>query len=436
MKVSDLKKDELITDWLKSRRAAHNTQRGYLMSMQFYTDFTGMTPTELLEEAEAEAEACVLVRKRKIKSRLINFREFLEAREVAPMTVKSRMNAVRSFYKSFDIPVPELPKSEQRAQSLPQHRAIPTKEDIREVLTICDPLERAILLVGASSGLAVNEITKLRVKDFMEGYDEETGITTLQLRREKTNYDFITFLTPEASKAVLNYLNYRNRKVKTNQQKRAEQLKKQRVILKKDGKPAEEGYLFICRNVPDKYLKTKDESLRRLNEKTVMNRYRRISEDAQKNTEKGNWNIIRSHNLRKWFNSRLLNAGAELFFVDFLMGHKIDSVREAYYRADPESLREIYRKYIPYLTIQKEVDISESPEYMRIKQENQILQAETVRHIVERSELQELRAEMEKIKEKEKRECNIEDEFKDYIQNNPEMIELLIKKIKDEIIKV
>jgi hypothetical protein len=81
------------------------------------------------------------------------------------------------------------------------------------------------------------------------------------------------------------------------------------------------------------------------------------------------------------------------------MGHKIDSVREAYYRADPESLREIYKKYIPYLTIQKEADISESPEYLQIKQENQILQAETARHVVERSELQELREELEKMKD-------------------------------------
>jgi len=54
---------------------------------------------------------------------------------------------------------------------------------------------------------------------------------------------------------------------------------------------------------------------------------------------------------------------------------------------------------VNYITIQKEADISESPEYLRIKQENQILQTETVKHIVERSELQELRAEIEKMKE-------------------------------------
>ena len=57
------------------------------------------------------------------------------------------------------------------------------------------------------------------------------------------------------------------------------------------------------------------------------------------------------------------------------------TTQEAYIHASPEKLKEIYLKYVPYLTIQKEADISESPEYVRIKQENQILQAETVRHV-------------------------------------------------------
>jgi hypothetical protein len=51
-----------------------------------------------------------------------------------------------------------------------------------------------------------------------------------------------------------------------------------------------------------------------------------------------------------------------------------------------------------FLTIEKELDVSESPEYQKIKQDNRILQAETARHVVERSELQDLRAEIEKLK--------------------------------------
>jgi hypothetical protein len=103
--------------------------------------------------------------------------------------------------------------------------------------------------------------------------------------------------------------------------------------------------------------------------------------------------------MRKFFNTTLLNTGASLFLVDYMLGHQLDSTHEAYFIGNPKKIREMYQNYIPYLTIQKEADISESPEYLRIKQENQILVAETARHVVERSELQELRAEMEKMKE-------------------------------------
>jgi hypothetical protein len=146
--------------------------------------------------------------------------------------------------------------------------------------------------------------------------------------------------------------------------------------------------------------KDKDkEALRKLDIKAIIGIYRKLSEKANIAAPSGEWGLIRSHNMRKYFNSALLNANVPIFFVDYLMGHTLDTVHDAYFRPDSEQLREQYMKYVPYLTIQKEVDISESPEYVRIKQENQILQTETARHVVERHELQELRAEMEEMKE-------------------------------------
>lgn len=129
-----------------------------------------------------------------------------------------------------------------------------------------------------------------------------------------------------------------------------------------------------------------------------MKMYKGISEKARMNTVKGNWNIIRSHNIRKYFNSALLNANADSFFVEFCMGHTLDSTKAAYFRANSEQLRETYSKYIPFLTIQKALDVSESPEYQKIKNENQILVAETVKHVVERKDLQEMREELDRMK--------------------------------------
>jgi hypothetical protein len=111
----------------------------------------------------------------------------------------------------------------------------------------------------------------------------------------------------------------------------------------------------------------------------------------------------------------MLNNGADSFFVEYCMGHTLDETKAAYFRACPEKLREIYIKFMPYLIIQKDADISESPEYLRIRQENQVLQSETARHIVERSEIQDLRAEIEKLKQAAAEKESNESTFSDII---------------------
>jgi hypothetical protein len=105
--------------------------------------------------------------------------------------------------------------------------------------------------------------------------------------------------------------------------------------------------------------------------------FRRLSVATGQETEKGTWSRIRAHNLRKYFNSTLLNNGADLFFTDFLMGHKIDQMHEAYFRADPVKLREKYMRYLPFLSIEDtEVKMIESPEYQELKAELEALKEE------------------------------------------------------------
>ncbi|KKH99335.1 hypothetical protein EO95_16335 [Methanosarcina sp. 1.H.T.1A.1] len=389
MKVCELVNDPLIIDWIDTLNPAINTKKLYLQAMQNFTDWTGKTPEELLTEAEDEIKSGKLMRQRKIKSYLIGFRKYLQDQKLSDLSVRSKMTGVRSFYKTFDIEIPTMQRI-GKAKPLPENKAIPTKEDLQQILKVCDPLEKAVLLVGVSSGLASNEIRDLKISDFKQGYDPKTEITTLDLRRKKVNRDFVTFISPEASHAVWDYLAYRERKPKYSNPKRLKQLSKQEIT-------SDNGYLFVIRNVPEEFLDKHDEEIRKLQESTITKIYRIISEKAQKNTPTGQWNLIRSHNVRKYYNSALLNAGADSFFVEYTMGHTLDATRCAYFRASPDKLKEIYQKYIPYLTLQKELDVSESLEYQQIKKENAILQAETARHIVERSELQELRAEIEKL---------------------------------------
>ena len=304
MKVTKLRENPFVSEWLDNLNASANTEDTYLQGMQAYLNFTQMTPEELIHEAEEEIVKGILPRHRQIKKHLIGFRKHLQNKDLADFSVRSRLTGVRSFYISFEIELPKLQGEGRHAKVIEDNSLVPTKAELQEVLRVCDPLERSILLVGVSSGLASNELRSLKVKQFRDGYDSVTGITTLKLVREKTNVAFCTFLSAEATKAVNEYLDFRNRDIKAATARRKQQLEKQRIV-------GNDGYLFILRQVPPKYIKTGDEELRKLTENAVQKLYRAISDKAQKNTKEGCYNVIRSHTMRKYFNSVLLNNGCD-----------------------------------------------------------------------------------------------------------------------------
>lgn len=202
MLYKKLEKDPTIKDWLASISQKPLTHRSYVFAMQYYTEFLGMTPEELILEAEKDLKDGLLPRQWKLRRHLLDYREHLQKQGAAPLTIKGRMSGIYSFYLTYDITLPKLPRNEKRAKPLKQYMDIPTKEDLQLILHHCNELEKTLVLIGASSGLAANELCNLTVGDFSKGYDPETGVTTLRLRREKVDWDFITFLSPEATQAV------------------------------------------------------------------------------------------------------------------------------------------------------------------------------------------------------------------------------------------
>ena len=115
-KIDILKKDDFIIDWLdalEANNASDKTIRNYLFGMQFHTECTEKTPEELILEAEAEIKAGLLGRERSLKRNLIKFLKSLQKRELAPMTIRTHMTGVKSFYKHNEITLPaSLPKTD------------------------------------------------------------------------------------------------------------------------------------------------------------------------------------------------------------------------------------------------------------------------------------------------------------------------------------
>jgi integrase len=361
MDRKEIENDTLVRSWLDGLDAAQTTRRTYIKSLFKYCKFTGLLPTALVEEAESEIEAGTLMRKQKLKQNLIGFRTSVKEAGAAPKTIYGNLSAVKSFYKFNDIPLPQMNNRKQfRPKGLRKNDLRLEKEQIREILKHADVRNRAIIFVMVSSGLSQIDLLDLRVKNFTDGYDEATGVTTLDVRRTKTGYDFITFLSPEAGHAVQDWIDLRNRNPDTPDGKK--DYEKNRIRSGDD-------YLFTSKNINDSYLETLDDKERKLHAYGLMDSFRQIAQKAGMETEKGAWSLVRAHNFRKFFNTTLLNNGADIFTTDYLMGHTIAETHAAYFKADPVKFKEKYMKFIPFLSIEDtQVKTVESMEYQELKQ--------------------------------------------------------------------
>ncbi|WP_406661630.1 hypothetical protein V7O66_03695 [Methanolobus sp. ZRKC3] len=83
-----------------------NTESAYLSAFKLYTDYTGMTPLELLTEAENDIKSGILPRERAIKRHLSGFRKHLQSKEYAPISIRNIIGGVTSFYRCYDIDIP------------------------------------------------------------------------------------------------------------------------------------------------------------------------------------------------------------------------------------------------------------------------------------------------------------------------------------------
>ena len=360
MDIRQIKEDILIQDWHDTVNPSLNTRNNHMGAITRYCMFLNMTPTQLIDEAEEDATK--LPRHRRIRQHLNAFSSNLISRNLSEWTIHTYFVSIYSFYRAFDVDIPRNIKR-KRAVAKKENMQIPTIEQLQHVLKTVGVMERAIILVGCASGLASNEILELRVCDFLNEYDEQTGITTLHVRRAKTNYDHVTFLTPEASEAVRAYIDYRNTRSLSDDYKSHNAAEKRHVASDSD-------YLFIKTRISDKYLQTRNEELRKMKRNNVIEMYEKISRETGQDVAES-WNLIRSHNMRKVFFSNLINAGCDSMIAEYFMGHTLDGNKTAYFRASPDKLKEIYTKYVHALTIQPIVDVEKSEEYNRMLKENQ-----------------------------------------------------------------
>lgn len=332
-----------------TRNLSKSTRKNYEQSIRSYTESQGLTLKELLIEAEEEEEKGVRLKHRNVKKRLIIFQNYLlNEKGLSKSTIKKQVQIIRYLYRHCEIELPNIPKLNEkhvRDYEPIYYDDLPTKELIQEALNISKPNMKAVILFIISSGCAREETLSLSINDFITATNQyhnstdiyevleelkrqENIVPIFKLRRRKTNQYYYTFCSPEATDAIVYYL-----------ESRTDLLTPEKQLFK-----------F---------------------EKTYFQKKFIELNNSLGGHKKGCYGIFRSHMLRKFHASNLARGenGLTVEEIDSLQGRMKDKMHKPYFLDDPQELRKKYIMNIDKVLInydKKELTF-ESPEVLELK---------------------------------------------------------------------
>lgn len=321
--------EKLFKKFCKERNIRESTKKGYQSAIQHYLHVQKQSLEFLIEEALREEEEKIALKDRKLKKRLINFRNYLFDSKMSPNTLKTYLQKIKTVYNHFEVTIPNLPLAKYNTKYEINYLDLPGKFHIKQALDIASIDLKAVILFMSSSGTAKAETLSLTVEQFIQGTQDyhhggsldyildtlerkKNVVPTFYLKRIKTDKYYYTFCSPEASTYIVKYL-------------------KTREDLKLDDK------LFDFS--PSKLLL----------------RFQEIN-DKMGWGFKGNYRFFRSHTLRKYHAS---NIGLAAEYIDSLQGRSKNVIHETYIKTNPKKLKEMYMSVMDNVSVDsmKESDV-------------------------------------------------------------------------------
>lgn len=410
----EIKNSKVFQDFIEERKLTNeSTIGGYLTSLTGYCDYHGMSIEELVEEAEQEEDNGIRLKKRKIKKRLIEYRNHLYDKKYSNKTIKSKMSDIIFFFDRCEIEIPKL----GRKENVPYDRSIsfdevPKKEHVKKAIETTTSIKnRALYLFCMSSCSGSAEAREFTIEEYIrgvKGIPDNMDITDINIEevldevekdlnealenpqeqnesivpvfhfvRKKKKRDYFTCITPEANQYIINYLKTR------------------------EGLTLEDKVFDYSR-------------------KSLIRAFQSVN-------DKNNWGWINRDRQRFFTSHQLRRLGANLIedekLVNQISGRKFDETTEAYFKRDKTKIRKEYFKWLDELTIYQKyrINFMTDERYAAFAQE---LQAEKEEKEQYKKELAELKQQINQTQEQvnnltfNRNRSNIEKTVYDYFNAN------------------
>jgi integrase len=346
----DVKIDEHVQEYIASRELTKGGARNFISAIFKYCKLHDMTPTELLTEAIDEEDSGVKKARRNIKKRLITFRELMHDEKYKPRYAKTLMVLIRSLYSENDVSLPKISMKKFRIQRK-QEEEVPDFDDIKKAMKHANIKFKAIILLMISSGMDSSTVRNLKYQDFYDGIKEhledkvndplnlsqiakilmEKDIIILwDIIRSKVQYRHYTCSTPEATRAIIDYL---------------QRYPPERM----------DDWLFRSRTqkMPDGTVYT----FPQISANNFITNFQIIN-DRCGFPPVGTYRFFHAHSLRARFSTTLINKGVKKEIVDFFLGHVPNHTDSAYNLPKREAMLDIYSEIADHLSLYEEVRVS------------------------------------------------------------------------------
>lgn len=322
---------------------------------------------------------------KKIEEDIISYIKVLRDQGLSYSTINTRLAALYLFFTMNDIVLNRKKINRYLGEHVKtiKDRAY-TRTEIKQILENCDLKFKVVVSLMASSGCRIGAIPLIRLGNL--SYHEKYQLHEFVMY-ERTNSESITFCSPECSKYILEYLDYRKRC--------GERLGSTSPLIRNDFVMDDQ---LRVQNPKPLTLGTLSVILRQILIKSGLRIVTPLVKDEEtglSNKKKMRKSVALNHGLRKWAHTTMTIAKMDIEVREMILSHSI-GLSDSYYRPSREYMLQEYLKAIDDLTINDE---------NRLKHEN------------------------EKLKE--------EDEFKEFqIQQNLKQKQIELEKMQDQIKKL
>jgi integrase len=279
--------DPYFKNFIKTKNLSKSSERVYSGRLRAFFEFINKNPSELIKEAQIE--------NMKINKYFLEYIENLKKSGKSNITIINRMDTVKAFYKEYDIDTEGINRIVSPLTDIYlKPNDIISQDQIQDALELSSLRDKAIILLHMSSGMEANELRHLSYGDFLNSIEEYVDIKpeevfnikkiedklnkmdqivgTWKIEKNRTKRPYVTFNTPESTRAILSYLIDRERKNKpitsledplfVNSQNQALNISAHGSIFKRINNRANFGYItrkrrFFSSTMLRKYFKAK-----------------------------------------------------------------------------------------------------------------------------------------------------------------------------------